>query len=263
MSDMHSFNVDVAKEVGVNAALLLQSIKWWCLKNKANDKHYHDGLYWTYNSVKAWQELYPYLGKSAIESALKKLEERGFIKVGNHNKSAYDRTKWYAITDDGLRLFGDSISGNQEMDEAESGNGFSENQEPIPVASQLLTDSSTDAAAASKPPVKEIVAHLNAVTGKHYSPRTKDTIDHISARWAEYPDMSYEDRLAMFISAIDNMVECWTGTRWEPYLKPSTLFRPTKFDEYVNMEPSRWRDYRQNDKGNEEGKGRLNDYNYR
>ena len=39
MSDMHSFNVDVAKEVGVNAAILLQSIKWWCLKNKANDKH--------------------------------------------------------------------------------------------------------------------------------------------------------------------------------------------------------------------------------
>jgi uncharacterized phage protein (TIGR02220 family) len=127
----------------------------------------------------------------------------------------------------------------------------------------LLTDSSTDAAAASKAPVKEIIAHLNAVTGKRYSPRTKDTIDHISARWAEYPDMSYEERLAMFIRAIDNMVECWTGTRWEPYLKPSTLFRPTKFDEYVNMEPSRWQDYRQNDKGNEEGKGRLNDYNYR
>ena len=139
MSDMHSFNVDVAKEVGVNAAILLQSIKWWCLKNKANDKHCHDGLYWTYNSVKAWQELYPYLGKSAIDSALKKLEERGFIKVGNYNKSAYDRTKWYAITDDGLRLFDDSISENQEMEEQESGNGFSENQEPIPVTSQFPT----------------------------------------------------------------------------------------------------------------------------
>lgn len=137
MSDMHSFSVDVAKEVGVNAAILLQSIKWWCEKNKANGKHCYDGLYWTYNSVKAWQELYPYLGKSAIDSALKKLEERGFIKVGNYNKSAYDRTKWYAITDDGLRLFGDSISGNREMNEAESGNGFGENEEPIPVASQL------------------------------------------------------------------------------------------------------------------------------
>lgn len=262
MSDMHSFSVDVAKEVGVNAAILLQSIKFWCAKNKANGKNEHEGLYWTYNSVKAWQELYPYLGKSAIDSALKKLEERGYIRIGNFNKIAYDRTKWYAITEKGLLLFENPFLKNGNGN-AENGNGSSENQEAIPDASQLLTDSSTDAAASSKPPVKEIIAHLNAVTGKRYSPRTKDTIDHISARWAEYPDMSYEDRLAMFISAIDNMVECWTGTRWEPYLKPSTLFRPTKFDEYVNMEPSRWRDYRQNDKGNEEGKGRLNDYNYR
>lgn len=261
MSDMHSFSVDVAKEVGVNAAILLQSIKFWCAKNKANGKNEHDGLYWTYNSVKAWQELYPYLGKSAIDSALKRLEERGYIRVGNFNKIAYDRTKWYAITEKGLLLFENPFLKNGNGS-AENGNGSSENQEAIPDASQLLTASFTDAAA-SKPPVKEIIAHLNAVTGKHYSPRTKDTIDHINARWAEYPDMSYEDRLAMFISAIDNMVECWTGTRWEPYLKPSTLFRPTKFDEYVNMEPSRWQDYRQSDKDNEEGKGRLNDYNYR
>lgn len=144
MSDTHSFDVDVAKEVGVNAAILLQSIKWWCEKNKANGKHYHEGLYWTYNSAKAWQELYPYLGKGAINTALKKLEERGYIRTGNYNKSAYDRTKWYAITDDGLSLFGNSICQNREMEELESGNGFTENEEPIPVASQLRpTDTQT------------------------------------------------------------------------------------------------------------------------
>lgn len=137
MSDMHSFSVDVAKEVGVNAAILLQSIKWWCDKNRANGKHLHNGLWWTYNSVKAWEELYPYLGKSAINSALSKLEERGYIAVGNYNKSAYDRTKWYAITEDGMSLFGESICRNREMEDSEIVNPTLDFGEPIPVAEQL------------------------------------------------------------------------------------------------------------------------------
>lgn len=137
MSDTHSFNVDVAKKVGVNAAILLQSIKWWCQKNKANERHRHDGLYWTYNSTKALVDLYPYLGKGAINTALKKLEDGGYIRTGNYNKSAYDRTKWYAITDSGLRLFGESIYQNQEMEDTKTGNGILETSQPIPVADQL------------------------------------------------------------------------------------------------------------------------------
>lgn len=140
MSDTHSFNVDVAKEVGVNAAILLQSIKWWCDKNRANRRNHHDGLWWTYNSIKAWQELYPYLGKSAISSALKRLEERGYIRTGNYNKSAYDHTIWYAITEEGLSLFGESICRKSEIEEAKSGNGNLENGEPIPDTYQLVTD---------------------------------------------------------------------------------------------------------------------------
>ena len=241
MSDMHSFSVDVAKEVGVNAAILLQSIKWWCAKNKANGKNEHDGLYWTYNSVKAWQELYPYLGKSAIDNALKKLEERGYIKTGNYNSTPYDRTKWYAITDEGLRLFENPFSENRNGN-TENGNANNENKEPIPDTEQLPSSSDTDAAA-SKAPVKEIIEHLNAAMGKHYSMSANSTVSAINARWEEYPDMSYEDRLSMFIRTIDTMVTCWKGTRWEQYLKPSTLFRPTKFDEYTNMEPRKWEDW--------------------
>jgi DNA-binding PadR family transcriptional regulator len=152
MSDMHSFSVDVAKEVGVNAAILLQSIKWWCLKNRANEKHYHDGLYWTYNSVKAWQKLYPYLGKKAIDNALKKLERLGYIAVGNYNKSAYDKTKWYAITQSGLALFDETVVTQKgemdfpkgEMEEPQKGNGEDQKGKPIPVTNQLHSNSSKE-----------------------------------------------------------------------------------------------------------------------
>lgn len=191
MSDMHSFSVDVAKEVGVNAAILLQSIKWWCQKNRANERHYYDGLWWTYNSTKALEELYPYLGKSAINSAIKKLEDRGYIKVGNYNKSAYDRTRWYAITENGLSLFGESICRKSEMEEPNMGNGIEEIGQPIPVANQLQTKSDTGMQGqaarmpqAFKPPtVDEVAAYCqqrgNGIDAQHF-------IDYYAARGWQY-----------------------------------------------------------------------------
>jgi hypothetical protein len=58
---MHSFDPKIAERVGVNAAVLYQNIVWWCAKNAANRHNEHDGRFWTYNSVKAWAELFPYL----------------------------------------------------------------------------------------------------------------------------------------------------------------------------------------------------------
>ena len=37
-----------------------------------------------------------------------------------------------------------------------------------------------------------------------------------------------------FIKVIDNKVKSWTGTKWENYLRPSTLFNAEKFEGYLN-----------------------------
>lgn len=124
---LHFFNPQVAEEYGVNAAILFQNISFWIEKNKANDRNFIDGYYWTYSSIKAFQELFPYLTARAISTALQKLEDGGLIITGNHNKSAYDRTKWYAITEKGF-----SILQNREMEKQEVQNGNPENAEPIP-----------------------------------------------------------------------------------------------------------------------------------
>lgn len=124
---LHFFNPQVAEEYGVNAAVLFQNISFWIEKNKANDRNFIDGYYWTYSSIKAFQELFPYLTARAISTALQKLEDGGLIITGNHNKSAYDRTKWYAITEKGF-----SILQNREMEKQETQNGNAENAEPIP-----------------------------------------------------------------------------------------------------------------------------------
>lgn len=95
----HSFDVDMAVAHGVHAAVLHQTIVFWVLKNKANGKHLHDGRHWTYNSAKAFTELFPYLSADQIQRNLKKLEEAGLVATGCFNSSPYDRTRWYSTAE--------------------------------------------------------------------------------------------------------------------------------------------------------------------
>lgn len=98
---MHFFDTDIAEKVGVNAAVIFQNIAYWIKKNQANEEHYHDGTYWTYNSKAAWKALFPYMGEKQFKAALQKLIEEGFIKTGCYNSKPFDRTLWYALTEKG------------------------------------------------------------------------------------------------------------------------------------------------------------------
>lgn len=95
----HILDIGVAQLVGTNAALILENISYWCEHNAANNANLHDGHYWTYNSTKAFGELFPYMTVNVIRTALKKLKDNGLILTGNFNKSAYDRTTWYTLTE--------------------------------------------------------------------------------------------------------------------------------------------------------------------
>lgn len=116
----HSFDIDIAKEYGVNCAILLKYIWFWIEKNKANGKHEYEGKFWTYNSVKAFEELFPYMSGKAIRTALQKLEDDGLIETGQFNEKSYDRTKWYCITPKG------------QMHLSKRANGSSQKGKPIP-----------------------------------------------------------------------------------------------------------------------------------
>lgn len=124
----HSFDVDIATKYGILEAILLDSINYWSLKNEANKKNYFDGNYWTYNSTRAFSELFPYASQKKIQTALKKLIKEGLIVTGNYNKNAYDRTLWYALTEKGKYI---TRKGKMEFQKKE--NEFTENVQPIPI----------------------------------------------------------------------------------------------------------------------------------
>jgi len=95
---IHHFNIEIAAEVGVNAAVIAANIQHWCAKNEANEsaRHFHNDRYWTFNSMSAFEKLFPYLSLKQIRTALTKLEEAEIVYSGLFNKDARDRTKWYS-----------------------------------------------------------------------------------------------------------------------------------------------------------------------
>lgn len=75
--------------------------------------------------------------------------------------------------------------------------------------------------------VKKIIEYLNLKTKKNFKANTQATVKLIKARLNE--GFTLED----FKSVIDNKILDWTGTKWEKYLVPTTLFAG-KFESYLN-----------------------------
>lgn len=93
----HSFDVDIARQHGVDAAIIIENLRFWIAKNKANKRHFYDGRFWTYNSSKAMAELFPYWSAKQIERIISKLKASGVLIVGHYSQNAYDRTNWYSL----------------------------------------------------------------------------------------------------------------------------------------------------------------------
>lgn len=90
---------------------------------------------------------------------------------------------------------------------------------------------------------KDIVEYLNEKCNKNYKYTTKSTKTKIDARLNE--GFTLDD----FKKVIDNKVATWTGTEWEKYLRPETLFG-SKFEGYLNenkikQQPTRFHNFKQ------------------
>jgi hypothetical protein len=139
----YNFDVELAQKIGVEESIIANHLIFWIRKNKANGKHEHEGRTWTYNSVAAFEVLFPFWTKKQISRILKSLEDQKIIRTGNFNKLAFDRTLWYAFEDESI--LGLPISPNRKMDSPEKENlispngelSFPQTGEPIPDTYQM------------------------------------------------------------------------------------------------------------------------------
>ena len=125
----YSFDIDHAMEYGVDEAIMIQNFQFWITKNKANNRHNHDGRTWTYNSIEAFSRLLPFWTRRQIERILNSLISQKVLIKGVHNKTKYDRTSWYAFVDESLFI---NISPNGEMGNTKKGIGIHQSERPIP-----------------------------------------------------------------------------------------------------------------------------------
>lgn len=132
----HSFDIDHALKYGVNESIMISNFQFWIHKNKANGTHLHDGKTWTYNSVNAFKEIFPYWNNGQIRRCLESLVKQEVLVKGDYNKNRYERTLWYAFNDESIFL-------NQQVHLSKTANGDVENGKCI-----------TDTIPNSKPDVK-------------------------------------------------------------------------------------------------------------
>jgi len=88
----HHFNIEVATDYDMGCAVFINNVAHWILKNAANEVNFHEGKYWTYNSIPAFAKIFPYLNATQLKYIIKKCVLKGLVIKGSFNKAGYDKT---------------------------------------------------------------------------------------------------------------------------------------------------------------------------
>lgn len=96
----HAFNTDLAEKYGIEKALIIDYFAYWVVENMRNEKNFHEGRYWVFNSASALSEKFHYISRRTMNQKLQELETDGILISGNFNKNKFDRTKWYSFRDE-------------------------------------------------------------------------------------------------------------------------------------------------------------------
>lgn len=96
---LHYFDVEIAQRCGVNAAILLSDIQYWCERSKGDPAHLREGRVWMWSSVRDFRERHPYLTARQIRYALEQLTAAEVVITAQYSDRALDRTIWYSPVD--------------------------------------------------------------------------------------------------------------------------------------------------------------------
>ena len=87
----HHFDTAIACKFGMLEAVIINHFEFWLEHNEKNGRNFYDGRYWTFNSMRAFAEIFPYVSERKIRNALKSLEDEGILITGNYNKVALNQ----------------------------------------------------------------------------------------------------------------------------------------------------------------------------
>lgn len=251
---IYVFDGDIAKEYGVNEAIMITNLQFWIAKNKACEKHFYNGHWWTYNSKAALTKLFPFWSVQTIKTILNHLKEKGVIITGNYNKNAYDKTLWYAFADEEKWLNEPTIK------KLEPDVRLVEINRPIPdINTDIIPDNNTPPIIPPKGEAlkQEFKDLWNNKLAKYYSEQypyntplpviTKNQLKHLSARDKELRSLIKELLADGIITEEPEDVWRWAFTQiWNRLTKSSFLqgkakgFEDFVFDANFLLQPSKF-----------------------
>ena len=97
----HYFNIEIAKRYGIEQAIILHTLYYWLRKSALTGKAIEEGKVWTFSSAKTFAGWFPYIKQDKFYRILNGLINKGLVEKGNFNRNQFDRTAWYAITENG------------------------------------------------------------------------------------------------------------------------------------------------------------------
>ena len=204
----------LALKVGLNEAMILQQLHFR-LQYKTKE---HDGHHWVFYSYEEWRHDFPFWSARTIQRTLLGLEELGFVVSGVFNRIKSDRTKWYRIDYGQLDRL-DTTDCQEGVCQAVMHNGDKSAQRLTEDFKKTKEDSA----------VARVVAYLNERAGTNFQATSKATARIVHARLADGHSETDLRRV------VDMKCAEWLGdARMRKYLRPSTLFNATKFENYLH-----------------------------
>jgi len=254
-------NPDLAYSIGLNEAIALQQVNYWLKETTSGLER--DGVRWIYNTNEQWLEQFPFWSESTLKRTFTRLKNLGVLKVEQLNKSQRDMTNYYTIN------YESELLDEVKVTKSNSSNctlpsGQNEPMEEVKVersirskrtalirsnCTDVLTENTTENTTDIKKPIcpvapqpdgdvlitdqaKQVLTHLNQVTSSRYQVSTT-SLQNIRARIGEGYTV---EELSL---VVDYCNAKWSeDLTMSAYLRPQTLFQPTKFPGYLKSATS-------------------------
>ncbi|AXF64158.1 conserved phage C-terminal domain-containing protein [Leclercia sp. W17] len=253
-------NPDLAYSIGLNEAIALQQVNYWL--KETNSGLERDGVRWIYNTNEQWLEQFPFWSESTLKRTFTRLKTLGVLKIEQLNKSQRDMTNYYTINYESELLDEVKVTKSRSSNCARP-SGQNEPMEQVivkrsigskrtavirsnctDVLTENTTENTTESTTENKTPscpvasqpdpavvitdqAKQVLSHLNQTTGSRYQV-CKSSLENIRGRLTEGFTL---DELML---VVDYSVEKWgDDLKMAEYLRPTTLFLPSKFPGYL------------------------------
>ncbi|ENI8095812.1 conserved phage C-terminal domain-containing protein [Enterobacter hormaechei subsp. xiangfangensis] len=249
-------NPDLAYSIGLNEAIALQQVNYWLKETTSGLER--DGVRWIYNTNEQWLEQFPFWSESTLKRTFTRLKNLGVLKVEQLNKSQRDMTNYYTINYESELLDEVKVT-KSKSSKCTLPSGQNEPMEEVKVERSIgskrtalirsnctvvLTENTTENTTDIKNPIcpvapqpdgdvlitdqaKQVLTHLNQVTSSRYQVSTT-SLQNIRARIGE----------GFTVEELSLVVD-YCNAKWSDdltmaaYLRPQTLFQPTKFPAYL------------------------------